>query len=206
MPAYARKGTGGTFQPVEVGSHIAVCFSLIDLGIQGGGKFEAKPKVAISFQFPGQLTDDGKPKVITQQYTNSMNKKANLRKTVETWFGKSFPSDKAAEEFDLSLLLGRACLANVIHKDGGEKTFANINAIMPIPAGFPKPERPTNTVYYWPSDTSQTPDQVSRAYAEIPSWLREKVDSQLPEATDTGVANSIAKAASAPLSDDDIPF
>ena len=199
-----RQQSSGDFKPVDAGAHIGVCSSVVDVGLQGGGQYDPAYKVVIGWSLPTALTDAGKPMTISQTYTNSMNKKANLRKAVEAWFGKAFPSEEAANEFDLSVLLGRSCMVNVVHKQGtNDKTYANVNGLMPLPAGVPKPAAPEATLYYAPTDDTQTADQISGAYAALPEWLRKKVDAQLaPE----GDESELGEESAAPTSDDDIPF
>lgn len=203
-----RQQAGGDFKPVPVGAHIGVCTGLVDVGLQGGGQFEPAYKVVISWSLPGQLTDAGKPMTISQTYTNSMNKKANLRKLIESWFGKPLPTEEAANNFELKALLGRTCLVNVVHKESGGKTYANVNGVMPIPAGIPKPEAPKDFLYYSPTDEGLSAEEISRAYAALPEWLRKKVDSQLPPNRAEGMAAEVAEQAAAQGSDqeENIPF
>ena len=204
-----RQQASGDFKPVPVGAHIAVCTGLVDIGYQGGGQFEPAFKVVISWQLPNQLSDSGKPLTISQTYTNSMNKKANLRKLIESWFGKALPSEEAANNFELKALLGRACMVNVVHKESNGKTFANVNTVMPIPAGIPKPEAPKDFLYYSPTDDGASEEEISRAYAALPEWLRKKVDAQLPPNQAEGVAAEVGAEAAAAANqpeDGDIPF
>jgi hypothetical protein len=174
----AKSTATGTFTPVPVGAHIGVCTGLYDIGTQGGGKFEPKPQLIVTWSLPSQLNDAGEPMRISSTYTSSMNKKANLRKVIESWFGKSFPTEDVAKDFDFKALLGRSCIVNVIHKESGEKTYANVSGVMPIPKGMQAPAAPASTQFYSPED--QAPDELSVAYANLPEWIRKKVDTQLP--------------------------
>jgi hypothetical protein len=195
----ARQQSNGDYKPVPVGAHVAIVDAVIDLGLQGGGKFEPAFKVAIRWQLPGNLNDAGKPMTITQTYTSSMNKKANLRKLVEAMFGKAFPSDQAANEFDLKNLIGRACLVSVIHKESGDKTFANVGTAMPLPAGTAKPALDGSPLYYADELPS---DERAEAFARLPEWLQEKIANQL-HVEERGEAE---RSESASVGGDDIPF
>jgi hypothetical protein len=195
----AKQKSTGSFTPVPVGAHMGVCTGLFDIGIQPGGKFDPKHQLIISWTLPNQLNDEGKPMTISGTYTSSMNKKSNLRKVIESWFGKSFPSEDAAGAFDFNALLGRACMVNVIHKESGEKTYANVTTVMPVPGGVPKPEVTGEPQYYSPDD--QDPGSLRAAYAALPEWIRKKVDQQLPP--DQGPES---EAVGATVGDDDIPF
>jgi hypothetical protein len=208
MPWTPRKSSGGDFTPVPVGVHPAVCSVLADIGVQPqtNSSFKPVPKIVISWVLPSTVTEDGKPMTISSTFTDSMNKKANLRKFIEQWFGKSFPNDDTAEGFDYGLLLGRACMVNVIHKDGKEgKTFANVSTAMPVMNGIPKPVLPSgfHTVYYAPKDPKLTHEQLSQAYGELPEWVRKKIDQRLPDEKPEGVAAQVADEAAA---EENIPF
>lgn len=197
----ARQKGNGDYQPIPVGVHRGVASLMVDLGMQGGGKFDPAFKVAIGFQLVDVLNDKGEPREITQTYTNSMNKKANLRKLIETWFGKQFPTEESAENFDLQQLLGRPALVNVVHTERSGKTYANISAVMSLPAGTEKPELKGGTLFY-----SDTLDQSERsaAFAKLPEWLRKKVDEQL--VPDKKVAAAAGVDVEAVTADEDIPF
>ena len=199
-----RQIAGGDFKPVPVGAHVAVCSGLTDIGLQGGGQFDPAYKVVVTWQLPNQVTDKGNPMSISQTYTNSMNKKANLRKVIEAWFGKAFPTEELAANFDLKALLGKSCMINVVHKESQGKTFANVNGVMPLPAGLPKPAVPSELSYYSPTDEGVSEDSISRAYAALPEWLRKKVDAQLPPPST--VDEEVEQEAAASAVDADIPF
>ena len=210
MPWNPTKSAGGDFKPVPVGVHPAVCSAVVDIGVQPQTNPAYKPtrKLVLSWQLPVTLTDAGKPMTISATFTESMNKKANLRKFIENWFGKSFPNDKAAESFDYSALLGRACMVNVVHKDGKEgKVFANVSAALPLMAGVEKPALPKDQqIYYAPKDPTITADQLSAAYVALPEWLKKKIEQQVPPVESDGVAGDVQQEAAAQAAGDDIPF
>lgn len=196
MSFKAKQQSAGDFKPVEVGVHRAVCSTLVDLGMQGGGQYAPAYKIALGFQLPDQLNDKGEPMTITQTFTASMHKKANLRKLIETWFGKAFPTEDVAKEFDLQALLGRVALINVVHVERQGKVYANISAVMGLTAGMEKPVLAGQPLFY--SEDLPQADR-SRAYAALPEWLRKKVDEQLRPGTPQG-------ASTTDVADDDIPF
>jgi hypothetical protein len=76
--------------------------------------------------------------MVTNRYTLSLNEKATLRKHLEAWRGKLF-TPAELEGFDLENLLGANCQLQVIHNlsDQG-RTFANIQAIVPLGKGMTK--------------------------------------------------------------------
>lgn len=196
----ARQQSEGSFTPLPIGVHTSVLLALVDLGMQPGGQYAPAYKTAFIWQTPDQTAESGEPMTITKVFTSSMHKKSNLRKTIESWFGKAFPSEEAAKDFKLETLLGRPCLLNVTHDQKGDKTYANVASVIPLPASMPKPTLKGETFFY---DEELPPAERSAAYQRVPEWLRKKIDEQLrPQkaSSDAGTGNREAG------SDDDIPF
>lgn len=135
MPIYASAGESRSFTPAPAGTHQAVCVDVIDKGMQDT-KFGQKHKVDLAWQI-GERRDDGKPYLVFKRYTLSINEKANLRKDLESWRGKAFTRDEEMQ-FDVESVLGANCLVNVQHNQNGDKTYANVVAVMALPKGMPK--------------------------------------------------------------------
>lgn len=195
------------FEIVPTGNHVAICNAVIDLGMQPGSVQYPSPKrkVYLRFELPDErttYTKDGKevegPMSIGTTFTASMNEKANLRHFVESWFGKKFPNDGAAEAFDFAAVIGRACLLNVTHTEKGGKTYANIGNATPMLKGM-TPSRPQhNPPLYFSLDE---PDE--KTFAALPKWLQEKIQTRLPEPET--LPSSPQKATDDEFNDD-IPF
>lgn len=199
----AKQTSDSNFKPIPVGMHTAVCVALIDLGLQAGtGNFAPAYKIALTFRTPDQLTDKGEPMSITQTLTSSMHKKANLRKLVENWFGKSFTDEENAKNFDLKVLLGRAALINIKHDSKNDKTYANIAAVNPLPAQIAKPVVKAEDLLYYDDDLPLAEKQA--AFLRIAEWLQEKITKQLqPQAATPAIGEQPERE---PGVDDDIPF
>jgi hypothetical protein len=197
---------GADFAIVPAGNHVAICNVIVDLGMQPGSAAFPQPKhqVYVRFELPGEIIEyekDGEklkgPMSIGRTFTASMNAKASLRKFIESWFGKPFPSDEAAEDFDFSKVLGRRCLLNVTHTDKGEKTYANIQAATPLPKGMKSDEAQHNASLFFDLNS---PDQT--AFDALPKWLKEKVEKRLDDKPDEPFNDELP-----PLHDDsDVPF
>ena len=194
-------GGGGDFKRAPAGSHVAVCNLVADCGMQSG--YEGKPqrKVYIRFEIPEERVEyekDGKqvegPLTIGSFYTASMNEKATLRKHLEGWRGKTFTDDEAAA-FDVSSLLGKACMLSVIEKESGGKTYSNITGMAKLPKGFTATEA-ENPLLYYDADSGQAD------YDALPKWLREKIDGQLKPAKPAAHESH----AGSDFVDSDIPF
>lgn len=182
MPlTYPTNAGAANFDPVPAGSHIAVCDIVADIGLQKGTDLYPKPKqqVHLRWELPNERIEfekDGKkqvrPAVIGKTYTASMNEKATLRHHLEAWRGKAFTDEEAAK-FDVSAVLGKPCMLTVMHTQKGDKVYANITGIGPLPKGVsPKTILPEITPLFYSPDNTAT-------YQQLPEWLRKKIDSQI---------------------------
>jgi hypothetical protein len=199
------------FEIVPSGNHIAICNAIVDLGLQpGSGQYpEPKRQVYVRFELPTErikYKKDGAdlegPMSIGRSFTASMSEKANLRKFIESWFGKKFPTDDAAADFDLFNLLGRKCLLNVTHAEKAAKTYANIQNATPIPKGMTADYPQHNESLYYSLD-----DHNQQTFMALPEWLRKKIDGRIrmPE-SERIPDDEPAMATSGEDFDDDIPF
>lgn len=204
----ARGGVGGGgFDPVPVGVHRAVCVAVVDLGMQPAYRAEYKPayKVLLTFELPDELTDNGEPRLISETLTASMSTKANLRKLIESWFGKGFPSDEAAGDFDLRNLLGRPAFLNVTHTQKGEKTYAKVTSVIPLPKNAEKPIPSGEPLYY--SEAGDQPlEERSLVYSKLPEWVRKKIDGQIRATPEPLSVPAGAASTDGAFDGDDIPF
>jgi hypothetical protein len=204
------------FDIAPAGNHVAICNAIVDIGMQPGrGQYPApKHEVYLRFELPTErvkYNKDGKeieaPMSIGRTFTASMSEKANIRKFIESWFGKKFPTDEIAADFDFKALLGRKCLLNVTHTEKGPKVYANINAATPIPKGMTADYPQVNKSLYF---DLTAPDQV--AYQQLPEWLRKKIDGRLTEdkaqagEDDYGAQLANRGSNGGGEFDDDIPF
>lgn len=137
--------SGGNFKPVPAGTHIARCYRVIDLGTQETnyqGDIKAQRKVLIAWELFGEdeagdplQTDDGMPLIISKRYTLSLGKNARLRADLEAWRGRAF-TDQELKGFDITALLGKHCMLNVIQESNNGKTYSNIASLTPIPGAL----------------------------------------------------------------------
>ena len=160
--------------PAPEGNHVARAVSMIDMGTQKN-KFDPSKadqrKVRISFELPDELREDGKPFIVSQKFTLTMHEKGSLRKFLQSWRGKPFSEDEA-KRFNISVLLGKPCLLNIIHetKEAG-KTYANIASVATLPKGMNAPAQITPTLEF-----SLSPgDYVQAEYDALPDFMREEI-------------------------------
>lgn len=202
---------GGDFEKPPVGVFPAVCVQVIDLGTQKNeyeGKITTPHQVRIGWELCGadklgsgasHLMADGKPFLVTEIYTLSLGEMANLRAILEGWRGRPF-TEEEMEGFDISALLGKACLVDIIHK---AKKNGSLKAKV-------------SSVKRWPSDM-EAPNSVNPhvmfdltnfdagVYNGLSDWLQEKIalSPEYAAAVGRAIANDPAK--DAPF-DDEIPF
>jgi len=167
-------------KPKEIipsGNYLARCYSMIHIGTVPEivlGVEKLQNKVRISWELPLELRvfseEKGEqPLAISKEYTLSMHEKANLRKDLESWRGKGF-SEKEAESFDITKLLGVPCMLNIIHKsskNGNE--YAIIQGITGVPKGFTCPAQINKTFEF------NYNDNFDFELPGIPDFLKEKI-------------------------------
>jgi hypothetical protein len=109
---------------------------VVGLGKQLNKTFNSvQEKVRILWELPEEIREfNGEESyaVISKEYSVSLSDKANLRKDLESWRGKAFNATEL-EGFDLSSILGKNCLIQIIHNDKG---YANVASVMSLPKGM----------------------------------------------------------------------
>lgn len=200
-------GGGGDFSPTPQGTHLAICNMVVDLGKQKGeyqGVPNIKHKVYVRWELPHERltwTDrDGVekegPRVVSKTYTLSLHENSAMRADLVGWRGRNFTAEEEVA-FDVANLLAKPCMVTVVHKQTGEKTFANVTAVSGVPKGIDKPTKTEcDPILY-------DPDNVG-TWDNLPEWLQKKIDEQV-----TDKPNGSQGAANQPFDsdlDDDIPF
>ena len=137
------------FVPPPAGTHLAVCYRVIDLGTQLSsfqGETKHARKIMLSWELPDEKMDDGRPFSISKRYTWSSHEKASLRGDLESWRGAKFAPEEIVR-FDTRTLLGKACLLGVLHNNRDGKNYANIASVMKPPKGTVAPSLVNKQVY-----------------------------------------------------------
>jgi hypothetical protein len=178
---------GGNFperKPLEAGAYAAVCDMIVDLGVQPspGGQFAPKRTLMVRFQIPSErveITKNGEtkslPAVISRTLGLSLNEKATLRQLLQSWRGKAFTPEEL-KRFDLANVLGKPAFINVTHSVKGEKTYANLTSIMPLPKGMPAPTLEGDALIY----STDAPD--SAVFDKLPEWVQDKIANRIVDA------------------------
>lgn len=175
MGLVATNKGGKDFPICPAGAHVARCYMVVDLGTQPAWGMEKDPKdkVRIGFEIPDEkavfIEEKGEePFTLSKKYTKSTHEKSGLRKDLESWRGKPF-TEAEINAFDISKILGVACMINVVHEKNkeGTKTYAKIAAIMPLPKGT-KCAPPVNAPLLFDMDK---PDPG--VLGALPKWIVE---------------------------------
>lgn len=164
------------------GNHIARCYQMIEIGTVNElimGKSQTLRKVRVGWELPLEMREfkegDGeKPFVISKEYTLSMHEKSNLRKDLKSWRGRDFTDDEA-KSFDITKLIGVACMLNIIHKPSkdGSKIYANISGVTPMPKGITCPPA------FNPLFTLSYDDFDQEIFDTLPDFIKDKMKGSL---------------------------
>lgn len=196
------KDTGGSdFKLPSPGPDTAICHLFVDVGLQPNSYNPEKPKhkCYIGFQLPNQQIEyekDGhlinRPMTIGTFLTVSLSSKAIMRGFLESWRGRPF-TDEELQGFDLAKLLNAPALLNIVHEPDGDKVYANIASVMPLPKTMAKPEMHGKVIYYDPDHKD--------GFDNLPEFLKKKIQAQVQPPAPTQAAPIVK-----PDLDDDIPF
>ena len=204
------------FEKAPAGIHVAIAIRIVDVGTrqtEWKGQKKEQHQIMVTWELPNaRMTEGetaGKPFIVSKFYTLSMYDNSRLRKDIDAWRGVKL-TDKQADEFNITKLLKVPCMLQIIHetaKDG--KEYANINAIMGLPAGTTVPPM-TNDSYYLslsaeyfdPAVFAKLGDKMRERIMETPEW-KELGDAARAAAA---AAPKTGSASADPNPDDDIPF
>lgn len=208
MPIYATNN-GTRRELIPAGNYIGRCYQMIHIGtVQETYMGEPKQfnKVRIGWELPTERKvfkeENGEqPYVISKEFTLSMNEKSNLRKMLASWRGKDFGEDEA-KKFDITKLLGVACMINIIHKPKASDpttVYEHIASITPVPKGMKAPDQENRNVVlsYELFDWD--------IFNSLPDFLKDKIKSSI-EFSKVQQPNHIHSHNNEPEVYNDLPF
>lgn len=176
MALIAKDKGGGDFEPVNEGTHHAICIGVFDLGTHFDEVYgKSKHEVLFMWELPNErieIEKDGAikdlPRAISRQFNLSLHKKAQLRPFLEAWRGRAF-TEQELQGFDVSKVLGANCMLQVLHNKKGDKTYGNVVSIIPLMKGMVKkdPENPQRSFSF---DSDVLPPDGT------PEWIRKKIE------------------------------
>lgn len=164
------KDSGGTFTPHPEGQYAMLCVDVVNLGVNvesfPGQEPREVAKVAIVFA-SGDRQPDASLTLVTTEMTLSANEKANLRKFLESWRGKSYTAEQAEAGLPVNKLYGQSALVSIEHVTTRKgRKFAKIASIGPLPAAMPKPAPELLTEYVRPAFFADRKAQYAEALAK----------------------------------------
>jgi len=189
--------------PIADGTYQAVCCALLDLGTQYNEHFgKSSHQVMIMWEIPELLIKfekDGKeveaPRVISKKYTLSLGEKANLRKDLQSWRGRAFTVEEL-EGFDLTNVLEKNCMLQIINTTKDGKTYSNISSILPLYKGMSNIGPYMKPLYFSMSEGFDIPEAV-------PQWIKDII--MKSEEFKNNAPASQEQDTDVPVSDD-VPF
>jgi hypothetical protein len=165
MGRFAREPTGGEIEQAPAGTHLGICFRVIDLGTQHSeweGEAKISNQVLISWELPGETMEDGRPFAASRFYTNSLHEKAALRKDLASWRGRDFTEVELAG-FDLGTIVGKPCLLSIVHNKKGK---AKVAAVLAVPKGTTAPTLVNDTLAFFLDDWDED------AWEKLPKGIK----------------------------------
>ncbi len=212
MSLFVSAASGGSFEPrkpIEAGAYAAVCDMVVDLGVQPspGGQFAPKRTVVLRFQIPEirvEITREGEtkslPAVISRTVGLSLNEKSTLYALLTSWRGRAFTPEEL-KKFDLSKIAGKPAFINITHSVKGDRTYANLTSIMPLPKAIPSPVMEGEALVY----STDAPDPS--IFLQLPTWMQDKIAARIVDAPKPAPKPAAAPAALASdFADDDLAF
>lgn len=155
------------FELPAAGAVVGRCYMVADLGTQDT-TYMGTPKKAHKILIAWELAEtmsDGRPFAISSRYTLSLFDQAILRQHLESWRGKTFTEEELIG-FDVKNVLGAYCMLSIVHNKDGDKTYANVKGVMPVPRGMEK-FSPVNKDVYFDVETGDL--------NTIPEWVQNVV-------------------------------
>lgn len=150
MSIIATDNGGSNIEPIESGTHMARCIQMIHIGTlteEINGKETTRNLVRITFELPTvtHVFDEAKgeePRLISKEFTLSMNPKSGLRKFLDTWRGTPF-TDEESKKFDVAKLIGVPCMLSVGQKKSKSSgnIYNTIDSAVAIPKGVNAPDQ-----------------------------------------------------------------
>ena len=180
-------------KPIDAAVYVARCIGMCHIGTIDDtyqGNPVKRNKIRITWETPTELREfkegDGeKPYVISNMYTLSLHENSKLKELLESWRGVKF-TDEEIKGFDLTKVVGKPCMINIIHTERNGKVYADVKSVTPIAKGIQCPPQinPSSIWEYGNPDWD--------LFNSFPNFLKEMISNsdefkalKKPEATTT---------------------
>ena len=207
---------------IAAGNYVARCYQMVQIGTVNeviNGENKQLNKVRIGWEFPNdqKVFSEEKglqPIVFSEEYTLSLHEKSSLRKMLASWRGKDFSVDEA-KSFDITKLVGIACMVNIIHtpsKKDATKIYAKIGSVSSLPKGFTAPTQILDTFVL-----SYDEFDINK-FNTLPDFIKDKMKGSLEYAAlstptvaemnghEDGLKAPVRDTNGNVMPDDDLPF
>ena len=172
MEFIAKSEGNSNIPKLENGVYTALSSMLIDLGFQKSIlDNNVRRKFMMVWTIVGEFIEVNKeqlPRVMSKEYTLSLNEKSNLRKDLQAWRGQAF-TEEELQGFDLLTVMNKPCQLQIINEEKNGKTYNNISAIMAMPKGMTVEPLQETTVFI-----TNNPETWGN-WEKIPKWIKEKI-------------------------------
>lgn len=170
---FIAKSEGNTSIPkLENGVYTAISSMLIDIGAQKSTlDNNIRRKFMMVWNIVGEFVEVNKenlPRVMSKEYTLSLNEKSNLRKDLQAWRGQAF-TEEELQGFNLLTVMNKPCQLQIINEEKNGKTYNNISAIMAMPKGMKVEPLEETTVFITNNE------ETWKNWEKIPKWIQDKV-------------------------------
>lgn len=185
-------------EQVPAGTHTGLLYQIIDLGTQYNEAYNKEARrIRLTWELTDELMGDGRPFVVSGEYSLSLAPKSTLTNILTGWLGKA-PSSG----FDITSLLGKAGNVSVVHNEGSNgKIYANVSSV----TGLKKTETPPKGINE-PVLLELNENFNQSIYESLPDFLKEKI-SKSPEYLEiTGQTVKSNQTNTADELNDEIPF
>lgn len=159
------------YELAPVGNHLAILYAIYELGTQWHPREEPGkqwyPEVRFYWELCDELMSDGRPFAVNKTYRASLYETSQLAKDLKAWLPAEFI---VGQEFDLSGLVGRACMVNVSHSkpNFNGTVYANVDAITALNKRTAQPDAQHNPNRVYEIEMGPPGD-------EFPEYLRKKI-------------------------------
>lgn len=197
------KEESGTFVDPPMGTHMARCVGIIDIGTQHG-EYKGVPNVRrqciVRWELPTAKMDDGQPFIVSRFYTQSLSEKSNLRKDLANWRGRPFTKEEL-EGFDSKNILGKGCMLSITKNENTGKV--GVSGVMALVSGMDLPPQITPSLYF-----SLDPEEFDQeVYDGLPDGIKGLIHASDEWKARAGMTEDRwAEDQEDPTPDDDVPF
>lgn len=170
---FIAKSEGNTSIPkLENGVYTAISSMMIDIGAQKSVlDNNIRRKFIMVWNVVGEFIEVNKeklPRVMSKEYTLSLNEKSNLRKDLQAWRGQAF-TEEELQGFDILNVMNKPCQLQIINEEKNGKTYNNISAIMAMPKGMTVSTLDEITIFI--TNNAET----WQNWEKIPKWIQDKI-------------------------------